>query len=60
MPHDIYLTIKKNSEPTIFKDRKSKFIAYAFPVQNTEDVKSYIQQLKKHTIMHAIGVTLIV
>jgi len=54
MPHDIYLTIKKNSEPTIFKDRKSKFIAYAFPVQNTEDVKSYIQQLKKthHNARH--------
>jgi len=54
MPHDIYLTIEKKSEPTIFKDRKSKFIAYAFPVQNTEDVKSYIQQLKKthHNARH--------
>ena len=54
MPHDIYLTIEKKSEPTVFKDRKSKFIAYAFPVQNTEEIKSYIQQLKKthHNARH--------
>lgn len=30
-----------------FKDRGSKFIAYTFPIQNTDDVKAALQGLKK-------------
>lgn len=30
-----------------FKDRGSKFIAYAFPVENAEAFKSFLRQLKK-------------
>ena len=43
---DYYQTIEK----TVFaeyKDRGSKFIAYAYPVQTTDDCKQYLQQLKK-------------
>jgi len=54
MPEDTYLTIEKPSEPAIFKDRKSKFIAYAFPVQSTGEVKTALEQLKKehHSARH--------
>jgi len=54
MPTDTYLTIEQAPEPAIFKDRKSKFIGYAFPVQNTEEVKAKIEQLKKehHSARH--------
>ncbi len=36
-------------QPSIaeFKDRGSKFIAYAYPVDTVEDFKKYLQQLKK-------------
>ena len=30
-----------------FKDRGSRFIAYAYPIQSTDDFKKYLQQLKK-------------
>lgn len=30
-----------------FKDRGSKFIAYAFPIENTEDFKQALEQVKK-------------
>ena len=54
MAGDTYLTIEKQPEPAIFKDRKSKFIGYAFPVQNTGDVKTALEQLKKehHSARH--------
>ncbi len=54
MAKDTYLTIEKTPEPTIFKDRKSKFIGYAFPVNNVEEVKPIVDQLKKehHNARH--------
>ena len=30
-----------------FKDRGSKFLAYAYPLKSTDDFKTYLQQLKK-------------
>jgi len=44
---DTYKTITKPSEETLFKDRGSKFYGYAFPVTSEEQVKEYIEQLKK-------------
>jgi len=44
---DTYRTLIKPSQEGIFKDRGSKFIAYAFPVKNEEDVQEIIQELKK-------------
>jgi len=43
---EYYQTIEKNAFAE-FKDRGSKFLAFAYPVQNVEDCKQYLQQLKK-------------
>ena len=43
---DFYFTIDQPSMAE-FKDRGSKFIAYAYPVTNIEDAKKYLQLLKK-------------
>ena len=43
---DTYNTILKPSPETIFKDRGSKFLGYAFPLEQEEDVKKIIQCLK--------------
>jgi len=44
---DIYKTITKTSPEVLFKDKNSKFFGYAFPVTTEEEVKSYIEVLKK-------------
>lgn len=51
---DTYKTIIKPSEETLFKDRNSKFYGYAFPVSSEDDVKEYLEQLRKihHTARH--------
>jgi uncharacterized YigZ family protein len=43
---DTYNTILKPSSEIIFKDRGSKFLGYAFPLEQEEDVKKIIQGLK--------------
>ncbi len=43
---DTYKTILKPSDVALFKDKGSKFLGYAFPLEQEEDVKAYIQQLK--------------
>ena len=42
---DTYLTIEKPAEG-IFRDRGSKFLAYAYPVNSDADIKEIIGQLK--------------
>jgi uncharacterized YigZ family protein len=50
---DIYKTLEEPSAGILFKDRKSKFFGYAFPISSEEDVKPIIESLrKKH---HAAG-----
>ncbi len=44
---DIYYSIDSVPEPSIFKDRKSKFIGYAYPIHKIENIKEIISQLKK-------------
>ncbi|SKB79725.1 IMPACT family protein [Maribacter arcticus] len=44
---DTYRTISKPSEPILYKERKSKFYGYCFPVTNEDEVKEYIECLKK-------------
>jgi uncharacterized YigZ family protein len=44
---DTYRTISKPSEPILYKERKSKFYGYCFPVTNDDEVKEYIESLKK-------------
>jgi len=50
---DTYLTIEKQTE-AIFKDKGSKFLAYAYPVENDQQIKEILNQLKKehHTANH--------
>ena len=43
---DFYLTISQPSTAE-FKDRGSKFIAYAYPIATVDDFKQYLQALKK-------------
>jgi uncharacterized YigZ family protein len=51
---DTYKTITAPAVGEIFKDRASKFIGYAYPVTSEDEVKEYIQALKKehHTARH--------
>lgn len=50
---DTYKTISARSEG-LFKDRGSKFIAYAFPVESEEETKEILVRLKKehHSARH--------
>jgi len=43
---EVYFTIEKTATAE-YKDRGSKFIAYAFPVKNTDDVKECLLVVKK-------------
>lgn len=43
---NVYYTIEKKSVAE-FKDRGSKFLAYAFPVKNTDQVKECLQEVKR-------------
>lgn len=43
---DTYRSIKENAEG-LFKDKGSKFIAYAYPVDTEKEIKDIIQDLKK-------------
>jgi len=43
---DYYFTIQSTAVAE-FKDRGSKFLAYSFPIKNTNDFKKHLQDLKK-------------
>ncbi len=43
---DTYLTIEKSAN-IIFKDKGSKFLAFAFPLENDTQIKEALTQLKK-------------
>lgn len=51
---DTYKTINKASEEILFKEKKSKFFGYAFPIQTEDEIKPIIEFLKKkhHTAGH--------
>jgi uncharacterized YigZ family protein len=58
---EFYNTIAQEAQAE-FKDRGSRFIAYAFPISNTDDVKKHLTALKKehskavhHTFAYRIG-----
>lgn len=44
---DIYNCIKNPNTESLFKDRGSKFIGYAFYVENEDDVKERLSEIKK-------------
>lgn len=43
---DTYLTLAHNSEG-LYKEKGSKFLAFAFPVANEEEIKSHLEALRK-------------
>lgn len=51
---DTYKTLACPSEQILFKEKKSKFFGYAFPIQDEEAVKPIIETLRKqhHTAGH--------
>jgi len=51
--NDSYKTIKAKSEG-LFKDKGSKFLSYAFPVETEEEIKEILIQIKKehHSARH--------
>nr|WP_299388821.1 YigZ family protein [Allomuricauda sp.] len=54
METDVYKTLESEAPEVLFKDRKSKFYGYAFPINSEEEVKSIIDNLRKkhHTANH--------
>lgn len=52
--NDTYKTLVRPSKQILFKDKKSKFFGYAFPIQDRTEVKPIIEALKKqhHTTGH--------
>ena len=54
MESDTYKTLESPSKEILFKERKSKFFGYAFPIKDEEDVKPIIEELRKlhHTANH--------
>lgn len=50
---DTFKTISKPSEG-LFKDKGSKFMSFAFPVESEEEIRNIIQQLRKehHSARH--------
>ena len=50
---DSYLTIAEASEG-LFKDKGSRFLAYAYPIDSEDEVKELVQSLKKqhHSARH--------
>ncbi|MDP2112754.1 MAG: YigZ family protein, partial [Bacteroidota bacterium] len=50
---DTYKTIEKPSEG-LFKDKGSKFISFAFPVNSEDEIKDIVQSIKKehHSARH--------
>jgi uncharacterized YigZ family protein len=54
MLEDVYKTIEKPSEETLFKVKGSKFFGYSFPVLSEDDVKDCIEKVKKqhHSARH--------
>lgn len=45
--NDIYKTIASPSEEILFKEKNSKFFGYAFPVTSEEEIKNYLDILRK-------------
>lgn len=60
--NDTYLTVSASSQG-LFKDRNSRFISFAFPVDSEEEVKNILKSLRKkyydathHCYAYAIGI----
>ena len=54
MKTDSYKTITKPVEGLLYKDRKSKFYGYAYPIHKVEDVKPVVAAAAK-TVAENMG-----
>ncbi|WP_432671644.1 IMPACT family protein [Flavobacterium sp. SM2513] len=45
--NDTYKTIASASEPVLLKEKSSKFLGYAFPIEHEDEVKDLIEELRK-------------
>ena len=54
MQKDTYKAINESPEVILYKDKNSKFYGYISPIQTEEDVKPYLDKLKKehHAARH--------
>lgn len=59
---DTFLTIKQSCKGE-YKENKSSFLAFAYPIENTEEVKQFVENLKKeyydarhHCFAYKIGI----
>lgn len=54
MENDTYKTLAAPSEETLYKEKNSKFFGYAFPINNEEEVKDILEEVKKkhHSARH--------
>lgn len=52
--NDTYKTLAFSSEEILFKEKNSKFFGYAFPVSTEEEIKNYLEALRKqhHGAVH--------
>ena len=52
--NDTYKTLAFSSEEILFKEKNSKFFGYAFPVTTEEEIKNYLDVLRKqhHGAVH--------
>jgi len=64
LSNDCYLSIQRNAKG-LFKDRGSKFLAFAFPLTFEHEVKLHLQELKKeyhdakhHCYAYRLGIEL--
>lgn len=46
--NDTYKTIASPSEPYLLKEKSSKFYGFAFPVENEEEIKLILEDLRKN------------
>ena len=51
---DTYLTLDHAKGDILYKDKGSKFIGYAFPINDEDEVKTHIEELKRkhHSARH--------
>ena len=54
MENDTYKTLASPSEETLFKEKNSKFFGYAYPINNEDEVKGILEDLRKkhHSARH--------
>ena len=39
---DVYLTIQKATSEVVFKDKGSKFLGFAFPIDHVDEVEPFL------------------